>query len=162
MSLQWLSAFPEAQTSVQNMQIWYIYSTLLNFFYITLSDLFIHAQEKIRKYFCMLGITEYPKCVPCIFISFLDSIYNQTSLEWLEYAIKAQPCNRLICSGYKSNLKSFGCHVRIWCFSKLSYKQMSVLWSKWWGICKTICWTKALEKHTNMDFIHRWETAGLN
>jgi len=67
------------------MQIWYIYSTLLNFFYITLFDLFIHAQEKIRKYFGMLGITAFPKCMPCIFISFfLDSIYNQISLEWLE------------------------------------------------------------------------------
>lgn len=104
-SLQWLSAFPETQTSVQNMQIWYIYSTLLNFFYITLSDLFIHAQEKISKYFCMLGITAYPKCLPCIFISFLGSICNQTSLEWLVYAIKAQHCNRLICLGCKSNLK---------------------------------------------------------
>lgn len=45
----------------------------------------------------MLRIIAYPKYLPCILISFLDSIYYQISLEWLEYAIKAQPCNRLIC-----------------------------------------------------------------
>lgn len=125
MSLPWLSAFPEAQTSVQNMQIWCIYSTMLNFFYITLPDPFIRVHKKIVK--CVLHVGDYrisQMFTPHLYPPFLDSIYFRALQSGWNMLKKVSLCNRLICL-LVSPIEN-GCYVRMWCFSELSFKQISL------------------------------------